>query len=151
MRALSAEISVIVHATEDPAKVSQALKNVFPNTISDDIKLTTQHLEGHHGNPIKVLKTNLTKRKLVDQFLSHLLTNLNADDLKTVANSLESHMDEEGNLFVRLDKQAAYMGEIRSKQEDPVRIKIKLVDEVGKGKPSIDSVRKMVEDYEKVR
>jgi len=151
MRALSAEISVIVHATEDPAKVAQALRNVLPTSISDEIKLTTQHLQGHHGNPIKILKTNLTKRKLIDQFLDYLLSSLNADDLKMVADNLESQMDDEGNLFMRLDKQAAYMNEIRSKQEDPVRIKIKLVDELGKGKLSVDSVREMIMDYEKVR
>jgi hypothetical protein len=151
MRALSAEISVIAHATEDVAKVSHALKNIFPDSVSDKIKLTTQHLEGHHGNPIKILKTSLTKRKMIDPFLNHLLKNLDRKDLSEVVEDLDAQMDDEGNLYIRLDKQAAYMGELRTRQEDPIRIKVKLVGELGRGKPSIDSIRELIEGHEEIR
>jgi len=151
MRILSVEISVIAHATEDPVKVSQALRNVLPNSISDEAKVTTQYLQGHHGNPIRILKTNLKKRKMIDQFFNHLLTSLNSDDLKVVAENVDTHMDEDGNLYIRLNKQAAYMGDLQSKQEDPIRIKIKLVHELGKGKPPTDLVKELIESHEKVR
>jgi RNA binding exosome subunit len=151
MRILSVEISVIAHATEDPVKVSQALRNVLPNSISSDAKVTTQHLQGHHGNPIKILKTNLKKRKMIDQFFDHLLTRLDSDDLESITKNIDTHMDEDGNLYIRINKQAAYMGELQSKQEDPIRIKVKLVHELGKGKPPIELVKELMEGHEKVR
>lgn len=151
MKPLSVEISVIAHATEDVARVSRALTNIFPDSVSDKMKLTTQHVEGHHGNPIKILKISLTKPRMVDQFLHHLLRNLDSKDLKEIAEDLDAQMDDEGNLYVRLDKQAAYMGTLRTKQEDPIRIKVKLVGELGRGRPSIDRVRELIEIHEEIR
>jgi hypothetical protein len=151
MKVVSAEVSVIVHATEDQAKVSYALRNTLPDSINNDVKLTTQHAEGHYGNPIKILKTNLTKRKMIDQFFNNIFAKLNAEDLEDMMRNLETYVDEERNLYIRLDKQAAYMGELRSKQEDPIRIRMKLVDEFGRGKLLIDAVRELIDSYEKVR
>ncbi len=151
MRILSVEISAIVHATEDSTKVAQALRNVLSEHVSDEVKMTMQYLQGHHGNPIRTLRTGLKKRKIIDQFLNHLMTNLNADDLKDMAKNVNMYMDEEGNMYLRLDKQAAYRGEIRSKQEDPIRVKMKVIDELGMRKPSIESVKELIESYEKVR
>jgi RNA binding exosome subunit len=91
------------------------------------------------------------KRKIIDQFFDHLMKSLNTDDLGTIANDVDKHIDEEGNLYLRLNKQAAYMGEVRLRQEDPIRIKMKLIDDVGRGKPQMELVRKLIEDYEKIR
>lgn len=151
MKILSAEISVIVHATEDPARVSVALRNVLPTSLRDEVKIVTQRLKGHHGNPIEILETELRKRKMIDQFFDYLLEILDGEHLSYLKNNLSTQMDEDGNLYVRLNKQAAYIGEIRSKEEDPIRIKMKFAGEPANRKVTADMIKDMIENHEKVR
>jgi len=150
MKILSVEVSVIAHATEDPKKVLQALRNIFPDTTRSETKVTTQHLKGHHGNPINRMRTDLKKAKAINQFFDHLMNSLEVEDQRLIVENMDTHMDEEGNLYLRVDKQAAYMGEVRLKQEDPIRIRVKLIDDISKRSLTADQVKELLLRYEEV-
>ena len=57
---LEVAINVIVHATEDIAKIFEAFEEMFE--LSDD-DFEIQHTTGHFENPITILNAKLVKSK----------------------------------------------------------------------------------------
>ncbi|MFB6491527.1 MAG: RNA-binding domain-containing protein [Thermoproteus sp. AZ2] len=105
-----AEVSVIVHATEDLDLVFSSLKSFF-----GDLPYIIQPLEGHYGNPLY----------LITAFI---------DDCEDVLKKLCAALPEVARLepapgreyYVRLDKQKFVGGVLAlSASDDVVRIKVK--------------------------
>ena len=145
----SVEISTIIHATEDPEKVEVALTTVMPSLFS---KLTTRkHLEGHHGNPITTLNAKLTKSADIRQFTQHFLEKLPRDERLRIVRELNLLTDEEGNLFIRVDKQSAFRGMLTlTEHDDPIRVKIKFSRFSGKTEGLVKGFLE-VEEPDKIR
>ncbi len=91
-------------ATEDDAKVIQALKFA---SGAEDVERTVS--EGYHGNKITVLTAWVRRKKQIDTFFSKL----GRDDLLSLSETLDKRVDEDGDLFLRLDKQKAFLGELK--------------------------------------
>ena len=96
-------------ATEVPERVDIALLNIFPESIRDRVSMTVSATEGHLGLPIRIHTAILDSRKLAVQALSEILSKLSADELQFILKTLERRIDEECTLFLRIDKQAAYL------------------------------------------
>ena len=127
LKASRVEMSVLAHATEDLDKVKHALKEALPLQLREAPTLTVEDLEGYYGNPIELIKVTLHNQDWASAFMEHLRENLSDDDLRSVIYNLDQHLDKEGNLFLRLDKQAALLGKLRLRQDDAIRLKIKLL------------------------
>jgi RNA binding exosome subunit len=119
------EISAIAHATEDLNKVHEALMNVVPKEIQGEIAFTRGFFKGHHGNPIIRLKAKIRGERLAKPLVRSLFSKLGEEDKKALSTEFDRYVDEEGNLYIRLDKQSAYLGKLRLRQDDPVRVRIK--------------------------
>lgn len=118
----SIEISAIGHATESVKKVKRAILNVLPEEEKSKVSFSVQELKGHHGNPIFVVKANLEDANLNKALFERLLKELPKEEKEMLANEADIYVDKNCNLYLRLDKQAAFAGKIRVKQEDPIRI-----------------------------
>ncbi|WP_236993894.1 RNA-binding domain-containing protein [Methanomassiliicoccus luminyensis] len=106
------------HATEDEAKVEQALK--FASGAEEIKKSSTV---GYHGNPIIVLEARVTDAKGIKAFFS----GLPKEDVKDLLDSLEKRVDEESFFFLRLDKQEAYQGRLKlADHEDVIAVRGKV-------------------------
>jgi len=121
------DVRVFAHATEDIAKVESATKNLFPESLSETIVFQKTTLSGHHQNPIILLEAKLTDRKLLPAALEQLGKSLNALDKEQLEQDIKLHLDK-GNLYLRLDKQAAYLGNTKFTQNDPIHLKIHFKD-----------------------
>ncbi|USG99625.1 RNA-binding protein [Thermococcus argininiproducens] len=121
-------VSTFAHATEDPEKVLEAMGIFFPEDIpSEDIEFEILETEGYFGNPIKVINAEVKKSKSVKKILKHLTELLNDEDKEYLLENLEEKVDETGTLFIRLNKQKAYLGEAEVDEgEDVIQIKIKI-------------------------
>ncbi len=117
------EIRVFAHATEDPEKVSTAVRNILPTDLAQTAKLEKSNLLGHHGNPITLFTTELTDKKLLPALLEKIGSGLNALDKEELNNEIELHL-EKHNLFLRFDKQSAFLGNYKFAQNDPIHLKI---------------------------
>ena len=117
----SVEISTIAHATEDTSKVEEALRRLLLGT---SLPFTRRYLEGHHRNPIVRVDTRLSRKDAV-RFAETLMRDLPRSERLRIQRNLALHSDDEGNLYIRLDKQKLFLGEVRLGEEDPVRVKIK--------------------------
>jgi len=117
------DIRVFAHATEDNEKVQTAVHNLLPEELAQTIIFQTTSLTGHYGNAITLLTVKLTDKKLLPVALEKIGSGLNSLDKDELSRDLKLHL-EKGNLYLRFDKQSAYLGIIKFAQNDPVHFKI---------------------------
>jgi RNA binding exosome subunit len=117
------DLRVFAHATEDVDKVLAAVRSVIPAELVDMVVFKRSNLTGHHGNPIVLLETKIKDRKVAQAIFEKLSQGLPSLDKETLSNAIGQHV-EKGNLYLRLDKQSAYLGELRLSQTDPIHFRI---------------------------
>lgn len=117
------EIRALAHATEDSEKVLTALRNILPLGTTETIVFAKSGLSGYHRNPITLFETRIKDRKLAQAAFEKLAAGLGVLDKDLLGNELMQHL-ERGNLYLRLDKQCAYLGKIKLGQTDPIHFRI---------------------------
>jgi RNA binding exosome subunit len=111
----------IVSATESEDRVKSALSLfIFDNEIY------LNNTEGHFGNPISIMEAKIRGKKC-SQFIELLKSNLPSSDILRLKNELDERIDDECNLHIRLDKQAAFQGMLKLATScDMIVVQIKL-------------------------
>jgi hypothetical protein len=117
------DIRVFAHATEDLDKVLTAARNVLPPEKIDTIIFRKINLAGHHGNPIVLFETRIKEKDAVRAVFEKLSSGLSTLDKEQLNREIMQHL-EKGNLYIRIDKQSAYLNRIRLSTEDPVHFRI---------------------------
>jgi len=118
------DISFFAHATEDESKVVEAAKRVLPASQVGNIVFERSTLRGHHGNPITFFEAKIEDRAAAKSVVENLSSNLSELDKDTLLREIELHV-EKGSLYLRLDKQAAFQGELKLSPADPIRVRIR--------------------------
>lgn len=121
------DIRVFAHATENQSKVEAATKNLFPEKLCESLVFQKTSLSGHHSNPIIMLTAKLTDKKLLPSALEKLGAGLSALDKEQLNEEIKLHL-EKGNLYLRFDKQAAFLGTPKITQNDPIHVKVHFKD-----------------------
>lgn len=116
------DVRAFTHATEDQEKVLKAIHNMLPEELTDKILFKEKRLTGHHGNPIILFETKI-KKDAVNAVFEKLSSRLESLDKELLANEIKRHLDR-GNLYVRLDKQSAFLNELRIGSVDPIHLRI---------------------------
>jgi len=141
IRVESLELVTHCHATEDPEKVKQALLNLLPPDLRNRVAVHEQRLSGYFHNPIVRMQIVLHRDEALESF-RYVLCRLPEYDRRYLLLSLEQRYDRRANkLFLRVDKQEAYMGRIALNEgSDTIRLSVSfsLVR-------SIDEVRSLLE------
>mgnify|MGYP001474918182 CR=1 FL=1 len=96
-----------VASTEDDGKVREALSLFVPPESISEISVA-----GHFGNEILVLTSTLRKREGL-KFFDRLREALPEGEMKRLRREADLRVDDDCKLHFRLDKQAAYQGEVR--------------------------------------
>jgi RNA binding exosome subunit len=117
------DIRVFAHATEEPSKVQKAVQNLLPTVLSQTLLFEKTSCTGHHGNPIILFTSKLTDKKLLPSMIEKIGKDLGTLDKEELNRYLKMHI-EKGNLFLRFDKQSAFLGTLKFSQNDPIHIKI---------------------------
>lgn len=118
------EIRFCAHATEDLDKVVTSAQNILPSDYIVDISFITSNLEGHYGNPITLFKTKIKNKERVRALVENLSANFSSLDKEELGREIHKHV-EDGSLYLRLDKQAAFQKRIKFVTSDPIRIRIR--------------------------
>lgn len=111
-----------VYSTEDEEKVIDAISYIFfkpspDKTINED----------HFGNNIILLSEKISKKRYIRDITTFLNENLSDNDKLIIKDELSRRMDDKGNLFLRFDKQEAYMGNLKlTYAGDAVHMRIKI-------------------------
>ncbi|MEM3697030.1 MAG: RNA-binding domain-containing protein [Candidatus Bathyarchaeia archaeon] len=117
------DIRVFAHATEEVDKVLNAVHNLLPAEVVDTITFKRTVLTGHHGNPITLLEARVKDKNAVQAVFKKLASSLSPLDKKLLRNEIKQHL-EGGNLYIRIDKQSAYLNEVKLCTTDPIHFRI---------------------------
>jgi RNA-binding protein len=117
------DVRLSAHATEDQEKVLQAFKNILPEGSEDKIVLEKKRLTGHHGNEITLIETKIRDKHIAQEIFEKLSQEMNILDKEALGKEFSEHL-ERGNIYLRLDKQAAFLEEIKLGQIDPIHLRI---------------------------
>ena len=112
-------IDVIVHATEDMAKIFQSFEDVLEVTEED---FTIEETEGHYENPIILLNAKIVKKQaqnLIDKF--HKL--LPVDQVNELIDEIEERTVD-SRFHMRLDKQELIKGNVVVREKGTIKLKI---------------------------
>lgn len=117
------DIRVFAHATEEVDKILTAVRNTLPAELADTITFKKTNLTGHHGNPITLLEARVKEKNAVQAVFEKLASSLSPLDKELLRNEIRQHLDG-GNLYIRLDKQSAYLNEVKLCTTDPIHFRI---------------------------
>lgn len=110
-----------VYGTENEEKVREALSTLLPTA-----QPTKEITEGYHKNQVTILQGKITKKREMKEFLEKL-GSLKPSSKKRILRELEDRMDDRGNLFLRFDKQRAYLGDLKIVEHgDSLHLKLKI-------------------------
>ena len=115
------DVRVFAHATEDVDKVLNAVHNTLPAEVIENVVIKRTNLTGHHGNPIFLLETRIKEKNAVQAVFEKLSSALSILDKEQLSGEIKEHLDK-GNLYLRLDKQSAYLNEIKLSRADPIHL-----------------------------
>ncbi|MES3517965.1 MAG: RNA-binding protein [Natronomonas sp.] len=99
------DLRAFCYDTEDEKRVESALRTFLP----EDVEIEREETEGHHGDRILVLSVRLERADEIRTVLSKLEA---LDDYRRLRNELDDRIDDNCALFLQLDKQAAFGGEV---------------------------------------
>jgi RNA binding exosome subunit len=111
------DLRAFSYATEDVKRVEQALRSLLP----EDVELDRVENAGHHGDRIVVLSARVERADEMRHVLDRLAE---LDDLDRVLDELDERVNDNCALFLRVDKQAAFRGEVRLGPGITVRTKV---------------------------
>ena len=138
IRFSTAEISIIVHATENQDKILQSINNVL--YISPD-RFSSTSSEGHWVNKILLLSAVIGNTE-ANSLIARILSGLSKIDRHSLSDFFDNYIDEKGNLYIRLDKQRICQGRTSLSDNDSIRIRLR---PVRKYKPT-----KILENYRRL-
>jgi RNA binding exosome subunit len=111
------DLRAFSYATEDEKRVEDALRTFLP----EDAELDRVENVGHHGDRIVVLSARIENADGMRHVLDALA---GLDDVDRVIDELDQRVDDNCALFLRVDKQAAFRGEVRLGPGITVRAKV---------------------------
>jgi RNA binding exosome subunit len=99
------------------------MRNVLPKELLETVQFEKANLTGYYGNPITLYETRIRERAYVQRFFENLSAKMSVLD-KEVLNGRIRENVEKGNLYLRLDKQSAYLDKIKLHNTDPIHLRI---------------------------
>jgi len=111
--------------TEVLERVKVAVLNIFPEDVKEQIKLKAKRTESHYKQPIIVISSTLKHTKSCEATFDYILGTLTKQEKKKIAGTLDLRIDEQCTLYLRFDKQSAFLGKISLYDgPDPISINI---------------------------
>jgi RNA-binding protein len=136
-------ISTIVHATEDFGKIVVALGRVSDQEIMAT-KVEKTRLKGHYGNEIMTVTFSL-RGGFAESFFRRLWSLLPRNDQLRLIDDVETRVDSDGRLHLRLDKQAAFLGRVQLTEKDPIKLEVSFKMDPASTRHQLELLRQMLE------
>jgi len=119
-------VQVLCHATEDEEKVMKAVENLVGSEAMEHMALSSSSLTGHYGDPISLIRLTLLEGAVAKQVFRSILERLSPQEREEIWSERAEKGKHGGKIYLRLDKQAAYLGAARISDRDPIRIQVNI-------------------------
>lgn len=119
---LNSNIDIVIHATEDKYVILEA---VLSNLEIPMEKFEENEYEGHWGNKILRVSTEVNKND-TQILVERILKKLSFLDKENLLSNLDKHIDEKGNLYLRIDKQKICKNKISLSDTEGIKLKFKV-------------------------
>ena len=129
------DLRAFCYATEDEKRVEEALRTYLP----EDYPTERTETEGYHGDRILVFSARVENADDVRHVLDQLR---DSADLDRVRDQLDERVTENCELFLYLDKQAAFGGEVSLGEGITFRAKVEAYP--AKKESAIENVREVL-------
>jgi hypothetical protein len=126
------DLRAFCYATEDEKRVEEALRTYLP----EEFPIERAETEGYHGDRILVLSARVENADDVRHVLSRLRESA---DLGRVEAELDDRVTENCELFLTLDKQEAFHGEVSLGEGITLRAKVEAYP--AKKEAAVENVR----------
>lgn len=93
---------VFAYESEYPERVQQAFETFFPKK-----SISKVNSNGAFGTKIVIFRAKLIK-KPARELAEKIFANITGDEKQALLKKLDLHLDEEGSLYLRFDKQSAF-------------------------------------------
>ena len=126
------------YATEDPEKVRKAFE-----FIAGPGGVEIRKEKGYHGNEIIIMEKEIKRKGEIRDFVKRLKS---AGVLEDILSMLDELMDESGNIYLRFDKQEAYLERWKlAFKGDVVAVRIKVNAYPMRKESATENFKKFVE------
>lgn len=106
----TAYIRVFVKEDEDKDTVRKSLVSLLPFDLEEQkVRVDEKKVEGFNDKKIIILRVTLDKDRHINPFLHKLSKNLGSEK-ETLLQQLDTRLDDNLNLFIRLDKERLLEG-----------------------------------------
>ncbi|MHA2301225.1 MAG: RNA-binding domain-containing protein [Candidatus Thorarchaeota archaeon] len=113
--------------TEIVERVREAVLNLYPEDLRDSVGIEVESTESHRNTEILVILASIEKRLHCEQTFTRIIECLSEQERKTLRRTLSRRLDDQCVLFLRIDKQASYLGETRlASDSDVINVKVHL-------------------------
>ena len=135
----SAEIELVIHATEDRRKVLSVVESVLDIRPEE---FAVSSVKGHFGNEITLLKANINGKQATE--IAYKIAGMMSDvDRMYMHDNFDLYMDDKNSLYIRISKQKLFERKIVLSQVDSLKIKLKTVRRF-QPKSEMESYRKFL-------
>lgn len=134
-------VQVLCYATEDEEKVMKAVENLVGSEAMEHMALSSSSLTGHYGDPISLIRLTLLEGAVAKQVFRSILERLSPQEKEEIWSERAEKGRHGGKIYLRLDKQAAYLGAARISDKDPIRIQVDIRGGVEAFKKRLESGR----------
>lgn len=135
----SAEIELLIHATEDRLKVlsvAEGMLGIKPE------EFVARNLKGHFGNEITLMKANVNGVRATDVAYK-IAAMMSEVDRMNMHDNFTLYLDEKNALYIRISKQKLLEWKIVLSQTDSLKIKFRAVRRFQK-KSEMENYRKFL-------
>lgn len=137
----SAEIKLMIHATEDAVNVLAAIKKVLQ---IEPEEFTANSIKGHFGNMIVLFKVILNSKRATE-IAYKIIDMMNNEDRFLMYNDFDLYIDAKNSIYLRISKQKLFEHKVVLEQTDSLKIKLKIVKSF-QSRSKIQNFRRMLID-----
>ncbi len=142
----SANVRVFCSQEESQEEILNGLKQLLPFNLEEGkISLQRQVALGFNDRKILIFEVTLTKETQVSIFLKNLFEKINAQQKQMLLDQLETRVDDQANLYIRLEKSIMINGEaLLTDGGNCYHLKIKLAAYPSSRKKGIELAKELI-------
>lgn len=114
------EARAYARATEVSDRVAASIMFIFPELLRQKVSVSMSNAEGQAGDAILVVSATLAGQEDCEGVLNYVLEQMDSHSLRALERSLDIRLDDKCILFLRIDKQAAFLGMMKLADDSDV-------------------------------